>query len=677
MLGVRFDNRGHRCETMAQQHEDTASLRRRSLRRRAQAHRPAHRTLGSTMTSPTAGPRHTLSPPLALEPSDSPEIGPAPRGDRRRPAEQAGLPPGDAPQKRARAGSPGALGPRSPLPSLTSPPEQLAELNAVLTAAPAALAQDRAEDMRNSQPLPFFAAENPGWQAVWSAQIPQEVASHPFSDGHRTPVPPPVLKQPHSDEIVPASGADPHYSHAQAALAQERIENIPCSQPLPFFATENPGIVWQAPAPREPEFHPFGDSPRAPSPPPALEQPGSPEIGPAPPEVAAPPSPSHSVTVQAELSDQLQTALALQPAAPTPLSREEMGLPARPTTPSLMAKMKADSEKTSKHKAALGRDVVSMKHALRNEALQQELLDECIDPISRARSPDGQVRQWRATITPFFERAEREALECLKGLTEADMSLENQAVLMTAVIRAHLGKLTVFDEHGQVAEWLAPDPNLPGGPTTSVARTLAQRSAEKGLNWSSYEGGRLTLLAAAYANAVLGLNDAQAKQVVNRVGGRSLRALQFALKLQAVGERLGPFAIALVLKLFEPVWAAQRSTNAAADGEARRVNVVPTNHRAALVDALLRLPEETMDDLIRAADSPDNLKKVCEHIEGLMRADADYKAINVFRVQSLHHALQRLQGRPYLPNSIAYNGAGPTTEALEWLKEVKQRTSQS
>jgi hypothetical protein len=98
---------------------------------------------------------------------------------------------------------------------------------------------------------------------------------------------------------------------------------------------------------------------------------------------------------------------------------------------------------------------------------------------------------------------------------------------------------------------------------------------------------------------------------------------------------------------------------------------VPTHHRAALVEVLLRLPEETTDGLIRAADSPHNLKKLCEDTEGRMRANADYTAINTDISQRLHHALQRLQGKPYFSNPLAYDGAGPTNEALEWLRDLK------
>jgi hypothetical protein len=90
-------------------------------------------------------------------------------------------------------------------------------------------------------------------------------------------------------------------------------------------------------------------------------------------------------------------------------------------------------------------------------------------PVLRA---DGQVELRPATITPFFEEAELEARKCLEGLIEDDMSLEDQAVQMTVVISDHLGRQTVFDPQGQVAEWLAPNPDLPGGPTAPVARTL-------------------------------------------------------------------------------------------------------------------------------------------------------------------------------------------------------------
>jgi hypothetical protein len=582
------------------------------------------------MTSTTAGPRRTPSPPPVQGQGqpDSPEIGPAPQVGQRRSRVQADLPPGDPPAQRACVGSPDAPVPRSlsPLPSHSTATQ--AELNPLHTA---------------------FGSQQP------AAPIP-DTAGPPNSS---------VQMSGHYGELPP---------HPFDATFQEFLGQAP----MPNLGAD---MTCAIASPR-----------RTPSPLPALEQPGLPEIVLVPrAAVASPhalaqhsvsPSPSHSVTVQASLLNPLDAALGLPPAAPAPpdaqaaLSREQMRLPARPTTPSLLAKMKQDSEKGRHNKAALNRGVVSVRHTLRNRVEQQRLQRLGIKLHSDDVGQDGRVQRRPATLTPFFERAEREALECLEGLTDADMSLENQAILMTGVIRAHLGKLTVFDEHGQVAEWIAPDPNLPGCPTAPVARTLGQRSAEKSPRWSKDENGRLTLLAAAYSIAVLGLNDAQANQVLNRASGQRLGTLRFTLKLQAVGERQGPFAIALVHKLFEPVWTAQQSTNAAADGEARRVNAVPTNHRAALVDALLRLPEGTMDDLIRAADSPDDLRKVCEGIEDRKRANADYKAFSRDTRKLLHHALQRLQGLPYPHSPLVYEGAGPMNEALQWLKAVKQRTSQ-
>jgi hypothetical protein len=56
-----------------------------------------------------------------------------------------------------------------------------------------------------------------------------------------------------------------------------------------------------------------------------------------------------------------------------------------------------------------------------------------------------------------------------------------------------------------------------------------------------------------------------------------------------------------------------------------------------------------------------------------MDGNLDRKAMNRTLRQNLPHALQRLRGEPYWPNLFAYAGAGPETEALEWLKEVKQR----
>jgi hypothetical protein len=180
-------------------------------------------------------------------------------------------------------------------------------------------------------------------------------------------------------------------------------------------------------------------------------------------------------------------------------------------------------------------------------------------------------------------------------------------------------------------------------------------------------------LAAAYATAVLGLNEAQAKRLIDRVCGSSAPTLAFALKLQALGEQQGAFAIALVHKLFNPVWTAQQSTNAAAHGEAKRKNELPNHHRLALVEALRRMPAGIMDDLIRAADNAEGLEEVCKRIKSQMDGNADYKAFNKRFPKELHHALQRLRGKPYFPNPLAYNGAGPMHETLEWLKRLKER----
>jgi hypothetical protein len=379
------------------------------------------------MTSPTAGPRRTPSLPPAPEQSDSPEIGPAPQVGLRRSRAQADLPIGSAPPaQRARLGSPDAPVQRSlsPLPSLTF---TLAEQ---------------------------FAVQNPQTHAARA----------------------PAVRGPVTDVPTNAAKLNAMLTAAPAALAQDLVVSAQGSQPLPFFATENPGIVWQAQVPQEVASHRFGDSHHAPVPPAMLTPSGSPQIGPAPraglasPHALAPhsgpPSPDHGATVQAELLDQLDAALGLQPAAPTEpdpqaaLSREAMGLPPRPTTPPLMAKMNENLQ-NPQFKAALNRTSVALEQALKDPGQQQILQDLGIDPYSYDVGQGGRVQRRLSTATPIFERAEREARKCLEGLTEADMSLEDQAILMTAIIRAHLSRLTVFDAHGRVAEWLAPDPNLP------------------------------------------------------------------------------------------------------------------------------------------------------------------------------------------------------------------------
>jgi hypothetical protein len=400
------------------------------------------------------------------------------------------------------------------------------------------------------------------------------------------------------------------------------------------------------------------------------------------------------------------TALPLRqqrPQIPAGEASSRPPLPVLPTSPQLIGPMRAEIKtknrgQKSTENLALNHIEASVRHALQDPALRQALQAQGIVLHTNELNEQGQLKERK--LTPLLEAAGNKARTYLAGLSDADMSPLDQAVFMTAIIREQLGQVMAVNEQGQPMTAVVEDPLNPG---ESAALQAPRRLAEPESHASyekkkaNSESGQLQRLAADYAGAVLGLDGEHIEHLRQRaIGGGATQLQAFQLKLRDLGNHQGPLAMALILKLYDPVWVAQQVSRKDVDGNPKVRETTPTNHRQALIDALLRLPEGVMPQLIAAAGShdPDAMAQACKDIE-TAAVDTALKARLHFPGW-LHHALERVQGRDYEPAdtggranilnnapdvhmppaSTAYAGAPPADEALRWLKSKAQASAQ-
>jgi hypothetical protein len=342
----------------------------------------------------------------------------------------------------------------------------------------------------------------------------------------------------------------------------------------------------------------------------------------------------------------------------------------------------------------------SVHQALQDPARRQALQAEGIALRTNDLDEQGRLVERDRKLTPLLEAAANKALTHLAGLSDADMSRLDRAVFMAAIIREQLGQVMAVDEQGRPLYAVAADP-LDRGESAAlqVPRRLAQPKNSHPTQAAVAEGGRLTSLAAAYADEVLELDTKDAERLRQRATGTGVSSvMRTQLRLRDISDQQTPLAVALVHKLFPPAWVAQRSATKDAEGKLKTSDCTPTKHRLALINALQKLPEGVMDRLLAAAASPDPdaMAQECKNIEDAMAAPGlKFKAGDTHFPMYLHHALMRLQGYDYEPADTAararlrnnapdarnppaptYAGAPPADEALRWLRSKAPASAQ-
>jgi hypothetical protein len=332
-----------------------------------------------------------------------------------------------------------------------------------------------------------------------------------------------------------------------------------------------------------------------------------------------------------------------RPAAGSPqgrsASRSHLGWPERPTTPELMEPLRAriaarsTSSQRSLQGRALNRVEQALQQALQSRQRRQALQEQGISVGS-------------SQMTPVLEQFERQARVHLHGLSDDDMSPQDQAFFMTVMLREQLSQETAAGEEPR-----------------RLAQPASQKQGDKAL--ASAESGELARLAAAYAGRALGLDAAATELLQRRVSGLTPRSREFQLKLRDLGQRHGPVAMALVHKLYGSSWVGEHAVRNSAGGDAKTSNSMPAQHRSAFVDALLQMEPGAMDRLIAAARDPDRSGAIARLFADV-RADMDADPSFANRRGSwLDHALERLQGRD--PAFASYSDAPPAGDVLPWL----------
>jgi hypothetical protein len=159
---------------------------------------------------------------------------------------------------------------------------------------------------------------------------------------------------------------------------------------------------------------------------------------------------------------------------------------------------------------------------------------------------------------------------------------------------------------------------------------------------------------------------------------------ELQMRLHQLGQRHGPQAIALVHQLWDPQWVVAENRTKDAAGQPQSKNSTPTDHRNALLQALMLLPEcnaqgqPLMPRLIAAAHDDTALKTLCQEITDT--TGPALKKMNRSLQNHLVHALRRLQGLPYVPQGAVpvapgrgYTGATAANTARLWLQSKAQQ----
>ena len=349
--------------------------------------------------------------------------------------------------------------------------------------------------------------------------------------------------------------------------------------------------------------------------------------------------------------------------------------PAVPTTPVLLGHLQARIHDANDNSYALklNTTLATVTRSI------QAALESLTEQERQALSAQGIALQGRS-LTPLLVQGRLRAEQALAGLGAQDMSALNRAQLMAATIREQLAGVPLVNPQGQQVLRRSGDADTPE-PRPLNRQRLGQTEVRQGASvyqktLSSLTSGHLGHLAALTAAHACGLDAAQTTQLHAMTTHYTTHELQ--RRLHQLGQRHGPQAIALVHQLWDPQWVAAENSKKDAAGQPQTQNSTPSDHRNALLYALMHLPERNaqgqplMQQLIAAAHDDAAMQALCQKIE-----DTADPALNHHLSNRLPHALRRLQGLPYEPQRDApgrgYTGTTAANTARLWLQSKAQQ----
>jgi hypothetical protein len=359
--------------------------------------------------------------------------------------------------------------------------------------------------------------------------------------------------------------------------------------------------------------------------------------------------------------------------------------PSLPTTPILLGHLQArvNSTPDSSYKSRLNSDLATVTRSI------QARLDTLTAQERQDFNVQGIALEGR-TLTPLLAQYCLRADKAMAGLGEQDISNLSRAQLMATLIREQLGSVPLVNPQGRLVPRTSGNADTPEVHPLNAQR-LGQTVAIKGA--SPYQkqragnaGGHLGRLAVLVVAQHCSLDAVQTAGLHKMITNPA--PYDFQLRLHQLGQRHGPLAIALVHQLWDPQWVtAENATTDTVTGEPKSQNAIPITHRSMLLHALMHLPERNaegialMPRLIAAAADDIALQALCQEI-----ADTAQPALEKIYEDvptHLHHALRRLRGLPYTPNSVlptsvtarGYTGATADDTALLWLQRKAQQPS--
>jgi hypothetical protein len=287
------------------------------------------------------------------------------------------------------------------------------------------------------------------------------------------------------------------------------------------------------------------------------------------------------------------------------------------------------------------------------------------------------------TLTPVLAQGCKRADQAFVGLDKQDISPFDRALLVAVIIRAQLCSVPQLNPQSEHVLRTSGDTNAQYVHPRNVQR-LGQAAVIKPnttypKRLASITSGQLSHLAALAAAEHCGLNEAQYQRLHALTRHHTTQNLQ--MRLYQLSQRHGPQVIALVHKLWDPGWVAtQTSSTNAATGKEKSVNTLPTDHRHAFIQGLMRVPEHDahgvtfMQQLIAAAGNDAALQQLCEKIATTVPPNLAVPA-------DLKNSLRRLQGLPCVSKRLnapaefgrGYTEAAPANTARSWLQSLAQR----